>query len=229
MSSFYNSKSMNGTLRNVKSAERNLNTKNSRFLPDELTASHTATMSRFQSSARSPTLTNREKSRIFEQISQKERYIEEAAREQKEKLRTYQRITFEHGSADRRGKGEFNSIFHPRPDSGYKPPIRKMDVSAPKSYDIPVPKARKPAPAGSQPERRDPIVHGEHAHLIKPKNKEFTASVTSQVQNFKRFFLPSEWRAATCGGSEPITKGEMRTFPSIKALLQHEYVPQKQV
>jgi len=73
-------------------------------------------------------------------------------------------------------------------------------------------RTRKPAPEEVKPPRRDPIVAGETGKLIKPRDrvinvlliwlnfvKDFKASVHSQVHTFKRFFLPSEWRAETYG------------------------------
>jgi len=168
-----------------------------------------------------------EKQKLFDRISLKERQIEQAARENKVAQRMFYKIQFQNSELETKGKGRFNPVFDPKPEPGFKPSLRKLPIPHADSSEEASKKCRKPAPEGIRRPIRDPIIQGEHSQLVKAKDQEFTASVQSQVQNFKRFFLPSEWKEYTNSVAYSKQSEKPRPFASIKSILQYEYASPK--
>jgi len=168
-----------------------------------------------------------EKQKRFDRIAVRERQIEQAARENKVAQRMFYKIQFQNSELETKGKGNFNPVFDPRVEPEFKPSLRKLPIPHVDSSEEASKKCRKPAPEGIRRPIRDPIIQGEKSQLVKAKNQEFTASVQSQVQNFKKFFLPSEWREYTNSVAYAKQSEKPRPFSSIKSVLQYEYASPK--
>jgi len=221
-------KSFNSTMQttNTKMLDRTISTKKSFMLSDDITPTHTRTFgrelhSKFNTETRGTgsVRANAEKARMFDRITQKEKRIEEFNIEKHEARKMFQQIKFENHVHEKKGKGEFYGMTGVNEE--FKPTKRILTgVRAALSPEDVIKKARKPAPAESMPLRRDPICTGEEGKLIVPRDREFKASVHSQVITFKRLFLPSEWRAEMHG----TTPGPNQRAPSnMKSLLSYEY------
>jgi len=172
---------------------------------------------------------NSEKNRMFERISQKERQIEESVKEHKASQKMFYKIQFENNELEKRGAGRYNSKNEVHQQPPFEPCLRKLPVPHVEAPEAPK-RCRKPGPPISHHHTiRNPVIQGpgETSQVVKAKEREFAASLQSQSQNFKRFFLPSEWKEFNAAASGKNSTQILRPFSSIKSVLQYEYASPK--
>jgi len=236
MSQLDNSQGFKAGARNAKSAERTSRPqKTPVILPDDTTPAQTASFnkeiySRFKNETHVTRKSGIENSKIFTPVTRKEKQTELASRELKYQARAYHKLDHENRSAAYIPKGVYGALYNPKSESSGQYTARTLGVRQTQAADEAVKRVRKSVNLGSQTARRDPILEGEPAKTNKKPSREFVASMNSQVQNSKKFFLPSEVRVSTCGdGSQPRPKSALRTFPSMRSIIQHDYVDQGKI
>jgi len=232
MSHIQKIKSLSSTFCDSKAETTWRGTKKSGTFADSTTlVPNTFTSKKFVSTYQSDTgytpKSNSEKSRLFDRISLKERQIEEANRQHGLDQKVFYTIQFQNGGYEKKGKGEFNVVYEPKQEPPFQPTLRKIAMPFSKKQDEPVKNCRKSAPLNVCRPPINPILQGENARLIKQKPREFSASLQSQVQNFKKFLLPSEWKEYNVAVIDPQTREKRVPFTDMKSVLQYEYASPK--